>query len=564
MLPRSCVNTRLKRPARRLTLPATVSGSSLTAILILVSGYYVTGAAAGFGWAHEDYPADERTARIEMDEGFFDSTVWERVQPFYEQPLCVPLGELRYLRDIFPDLPDDLPVQAKILSRYEPWTKDNITVFFRDFPCLQPLKALLSFEKNRVSSFANIAFLSRLSGFGQKMYQSVRFSVKPVKPIRAEGTVFFEDTYARWRRRRFVIEIPRIGTLQAGNFSFTMNRGLFYGYFPGFSSAADTVKYNWLCGASRTWNGFASATPFGRRNKLQVLLHTRETESVVGLKAVIRPTRVFSLYGALSGASIETDDDSPDTTLSIHGGVQAKLGPFALDLESGAQLLEAPAVPLAVSLSHRLEKQTHTFSYVRIPGHFFAPRSSLVHSFYSRLGVNDSATGDITCAVLTISGDWLRFCRQYISLSYITEGSRADCRASCKLSGYTPCVYSLRYSFNVNNITDRIKHRVNLSGEYDITSMVSLAATCSYNLDVNNYWRVTAHIRPGVKLFSSLLLAPFITYFTNSNSQRDIALGVNERIDLFEKSFSEITMTVPVVSSNNEGCSLYAKAHFLF
>ncbi len=539
------------------------SGAFLAGFLVILSCVWII-SATGIGWLYDELPADERTALIELEEGFFDSASWDRLQFFYTQPLCVPLGELRYLHDILPDLPDDLPVKTDVLSGYEPWSADNVIVFFKDYPYLVPFRALLSFETDKVSSFAHVAFFSRMSGLSRKFYQSVRFTATPVKRIRADGTVFFEDTYARWRRRRLLLNVPHVGNLQIGNFSFTMNRGLFYGYFPGSSVSLDTVKYNWLYGTSRTWNGFSSATPFGRKNKVYTLVHRRETESIVGLKTACQVGPVVSLYGALSGALIDNGDDTNDTSVTCHGGIAASLGAFKLSLETGSPLLDAFSAPLYATVSHKGQKQAHALSCIRIPAGFYAPRSSLLRSCFTRLEVEDSTAEKITGMALSVTGDWWQLCRQRISLSYVTGGNRADCKASYKITGMEPCVYSLLYSLSANNYTGKIRHRISLSGAYDTKTVFSVASSVSYNVNVDAYWRFKADIQPCFKLFSTLQVAPCVTFCTNSAARHDLAFGIYERINFFERSYGEVTFTIPVISSYQETYSLYAKAHFLF
>ena len=236
--------------------------------------------AAGFGFLPDELPEDERSAVMELEEGTLDSATWELLKPFYTQPLSVPLGELRYLRDIFPDLPEDLSVRDEVLSRYEPWTVATIDVFFKDYPYLIAFKPILSFATEKTPSVAHVAFFSRLSGYSDQFRQSVRFTVTPVKEVRADGTVYFEDNYARWQRRRILLKIPHVGKIQAGNFSFIMNKGLFYGYFPSSGPSGDEVKHNWMYGQSRTGNGFSSETPLGKTWNVNSLVHIRETESI--------------------------------------------------------------------------------------------------------------------------------------------------------------------------------------------------------------------------------------------------------------------------------------------
>jgi hypothetical protein len=103
----------------------------------------------------EEIPRNERRLIIELEEGILDSLYWEALSPFYFQPLSVPFGELRYLYDLFPNLPENLPLTSQKLEKYESWNPENIAIFFEDYPFLLPFKALLSFTTNKKNTFGH-------------------------------------------------------------------------------------------------------------------------------------------------------------------------------------------------------------------------------------------------------------------------------------------------------------------------------------------------------------------------------------------------------------------------
>lgn len=530
-------------------------------VLVFTSTISLKGAELGF--LSSELPEDERTAVIDLEEGFFDSVSWDMLKTFYSQPLSVPLGELRYLQDIFPELPEDLPTQPEILACYEPWTSENIAVFFKDYPYLVPFRALLSFETEKVPSIAHFSFFSRLSGFSETFRQSVKFMVTPSKYMRADGTVYFEENFARWQRRRILLTLPNVGRVQIGNFSFTMNRGLFYGYFPRSTESRDTVKYNWLYGESRTWNGFSTKTPIGKKNVVHTLFHTRKTESIIGLKTEHHPTSFLSLYGGLSGALSNVDTITDDTSFTVHGGVTVSMGIFSIELASGTNLLNARNIPVYLTLSHG-KKQKHSISFIRIPVNFFAPRSSLLHSFYSRLETNDSSANDITGVGITFANSFAEFYRQTFYASYITMKNNADLKTSYQFSSSQPFDYAFYYRLNVSNFSNILKQRFKVSCNYITGSIFGISSIVSYDIKSDAYWRIMAHLQTDFKLFSGIHISPFITYISGSKVQHDLAVGFKQRIDLFKKTFGEVKLTIPVLSHYNEKYSFYAKANFLF
>lgn len=520
--------------------------------------------AAGFGVLTDELPKDERTAILELEEGFFDSATWNMLKPFYTQPVSVPLGELRYLRDIFPDLPADLPVQPEVLTCYEPWTSGNIAIFFKDYPYLVPLRPLLSFETKKMPAIAHIGFFSNVSGLSNTFRQSTRFTITPVKYVRADGTVYFEENFARWQRRRILLKFPYLGKVQIGNLSFAMNSGLFYGYFPTTPIAHDTVKYNWLYGESRTWNGISSETPVGKKNIISTLIHTRKTESIAGLKAEFNPNPFLSLYGAFSGAFSQLDSITYDTSYAVHGGVAASIGLFTIKLESGANLLNARSIPVYVTLSHGKTKGKHTVSFIRIPGDFSAPRSSLLRSFYCRLDASDSTANDITGVNISFSSPIAGFFKQVLNASYIIMENNANLKTSWKISCSKPFGYSLYYSLNAYNLSDNLKHRFKISANYITGSVFGISSSVLYDITSEAYWRIMTNLQTDFKLFSVMSVSPFVTYISNSKAQDNLAVGIKQRMNFFEKTYGEVKFTFPILSHYNESYSFYAKTYFLF
>ena len=61
-----------------------------------------------------------------------------------------------------------------------------------------------------------------------------------------------------------------------------------------------------------------------------------------------------------------------------------------------------------------------------------------------------------------------------------------------------------------------------------------------------------------------MAVSPFISFYSNSYENHDLAVGIKQRITFFAKTFGELNITVPVVSYNNKKYSFYAKTYFLF
>ncbi|MGB7567462.1 MAG: hypothetical protein WBM07_06370 [Chitinivibrionales bacterium] len=61
---------------------------------------------------------------------------------------------------------------------------------------------------------------------------------------------------------------------------------------------------------------------------------------------------------------------------------------------------------------------------------------------------------------------------------------------------------------------------------------------------------------------SSLEMAPFINVFTASNNSQEVSCGITQVLRLFEKTWSEVKIEVPLTKQNQDQWVLDAKAKF--
>jgi hypothetical protein len=66
----------------------------------------------------------------------------------------------------------------------------------------------------------------------------------------------------------------------------------------------------------------------------------------------------------------------------------------------------------------------------------------------------------------------------------------------------------------------------------------------------------------GILPSSSLEVAPFLTVFSANDNSREIFCGVTQMIKLFEKTWSELKIEVPLTKQNRDQWVLDAKANF--
>lgn len=521
-------------------------------------------AADESGFQYFELPDNERDAYLEIQEGFLDSATYELLKPFYAQSLSVPAGDLRYLKVIFGNLPSSLPVEPDVLNQYEPWDRNHIDLFFKDYPYLQYYSPILSFETKKRLNSTHVAFHSRFFAIDEMVRQSLLFSIHPAKAFRAGGTIFFSDNYARWQRRHIVLRIPRLGTIQFGNLNFTINRGLFYGFFQRYTLTDETPVNNWLYGVSRVWNGVTSKTPIGKMISIQTLYHSRETESIGCLKINYTIPRKISGYLAVSGSKISVENLPGDTSISIHAGINGSVKLFSVKLASGLTLASPDRIPLYCTLLYGEKRYKQTLTFIRIPKNFIAPLSRVMHTYNTRLDLKDLANNAITEIDLSLICPLGDCSKQNLQVSYVTVNREADLKVSWHLSAMFPFQYDFHYSFRVNNYRDMITHRVKLKAGFATKSEKEFKPFFNYITDPFRYWRIKTGVETIINIYDAIELESHISYILNSNNQKDCTMGVTLVTRLFDKTYGEVNATIPLFSNFNRNVSFYAKIHFDF
>jgi hypothetical protein len=509
-------------------------------------------------------PYDEHSAHVELAEGRLDSAVWEKVGRFYEEPMSVPLGELADLREVFPDVPEDIPVSSEVLVLYEPWKPADIERFFNDYPYLRVFTPLMRFDVAQLPITGYCTVSMRRSGYTDAFSPSLRFGVDPFSALHAEGTITIGDSYSRWQRRRVVVQFPRGGHVQLGNVNCSLDNGLFYGYFPLAQQSYEMRSSNWLYGNARTWNGVAAEGVLGDKCKLTMLVHRRETESIAGIKTDVVFSRRMKCYTAVSGAVSDDGPDNRDTLVAVHGGITAGNWPWNMVLETGVNLLQAYSIPLSVTFSYGQTGTKSEFSCIRIPARFSAPRSSRLHTFYARLDIDEQADRDIYAVLLSSQHPISLTCAQRLDASYLVSGENAECRASYSLSGMVPFKYVLYYGLDAGRISREARHRLKGSVEHRSAAGHAVFSSLFYEVDQDLSWTTGLYCKADLSLANGVYLSPLVSFTIATDRWEDISVGIQQRIYFFEKTYGEAAITIPVYAQNNEHISFYAKTHFLF
>lgn len=512
----------------------------------------------------DELPRDEWAAQRALADGVLDSATWEELQPFYADPLIVPLGHLAYLRHIFPNLPDSLPVTDQVLERYEPWSAHDIDRFFEEHHYLVPLKPILGFTAGR-STFARAGFSSAVSMPSERTRQSVRMALAPGEVLRAEATVDCRVQSARWRRRYAQVDIPVVGTLRVGNFDFVMNRGLFYGWFPSSTDSREHTARNWLYGGTRTWNGVANTVSFADGTVLTDLFyHTRASESAAGVKVTGEVGRLAGFYAGLSCLDTARTGLVKDVIRAAHTGFFVSSEVFSLTVESGVDPGGCTGVPVVVRIGVGDREHSIAATITRLPGGFAAPRSSVLHSYCGRLACAPKLRNAVTGVDVEATELIGRQVRKTFGASYAATGSVSDLVASWALRGREPFVWYARYVVKVSSVLAHPLHRCRLRMGSAMGRPVVITAGASVVGERGERHGFGLDAQVDFGMTSALVISPGAQVTVADGEVSDITVRLEQRIGLFERTYSEFGVRVPVRSADSKEIVAHAKGSFLF
>lgn len=508
-------------------------------------------------------PENEREAQFLLEDGIFDSTIWEMLRPYYSQPISVPDGELRFLKDIFPQLSGSFPATIKSLKKYEPWGKHQINSFFNDYPELLLFEPILSFATVSTPHWASASFQIYQRSYSQDPQINTGFSFFPAHYFSVKGKAGITEERAWWQRRSVSGTIPEIGEIHAGNFSLTLNEGLFYGYFPSVSKDSMTLRDNWLYGETRTWNGAALQIALQKSNEFLTFFHSRYTESVIGAKASFTPLRGLKLYFGASGLEInDLESRQRDTLFYIHTGTRYSINKWDLDCHAGISVDMPSRVPFKISVRQQTEDSRLGLSLTRIPDNLNAPRSRLSRRLHNRLEIDEVGNEDIYELQFEFSHEFNDYFGYQPIFGYTYSKSSASFNGIFTFRGKMPIEYVLRYHFHPG-IGDILEyHRLSSVISRDINKFLNFELSGRGYIKPNTYSNFSGKFTVSWEIEPSLIMAPYGSYFGNSEGVDDIAFGIIQSVYLFEKTNGEFRIEYPLEKS--EEVFISAKLNFYF
>jgi hypothetical protein len=523
-------------------------------------------------------PADEDEARRMLAEGTLDSALWNKIEPFYVTPICVPQGELRILQNLFPDLPRDVPSSAATLSKYRPWDKNAREDFFSDYPAVRVFGPLLSFEQTASPSFpARIGFYFSQWGSGDTARHYALFSAGDrLQGAQVNGRVNFTNDYGRWENRSITVA-PIHGTqLSCGNFNNDFKGRLLYGYFPRHPGGDTTLSNNWLYGDRRTWNGasmsFSTATESERTVAAAggAFFHAGATERIEGIEGTIAPSKIFSCFG---GASYLTTIDSGgqgEAFRYVHAGIELNpVSSIKCELQSALDVRRATSIPWRFSFSHRSEHSGLDGALTMMPKGFSAPRSQIGYLMRSRSEPGDTLIENLFDVDFSFSHRQSALLCYAPGVSCIFAGERISyLAATIALSGRARLYYHLAYTWQpiIENTTAfRSLHQGHLSCSYPFFQKFTMECSNSVTEESNGYWRYRCMITPLLTFADNALeMSPLFLISGMRDRAWEKNVGMRQKLELYKKTYSEVTIEQQLPTFSWETFRAQGRMSFLF
>jgi hypothetical protein len=516
-------------------------------------------------------PADENEAIRMLEEETLDSSVWRKIEAYYIMPLSVPQGELHILQDQFPELPADLPVAPDELSRYFPWDDGAVKMFFADFPELVSFQPILSFETGPAVPFPGRAalFFSR-RGANDSGRQYALFSLGDPARLSAGGRVDFTDAYGRWFRRS-LSAAPLSGVrVVCGNFSPKRRTPFFSGYFPPAGDADTAVADNWLYGGARTWNGVSATVSLAHDKKAlyavdaEAFCHAGRFEQIGQLNGSIVLSRRLTGFGGISFLRTIDPDKPAGNSGFLHTGLEFYPAPqWRCEFQSSVNGENPAAVPWQASVSHVAGGSAFKGTFTGLPEKYASPRAETVRLLRTR-AKNDSVSGYLLSSDLLFRQKLNRFLTFAPRLNCLLSGGRPCYLFSgFEFSGRAWCGYRCGYSWSP------LFHDTGLAYRQQVTAECSLPVSKKAGIELygnrlsgQGYWSSRLRVFVPVKANGALEVTPLFMIYANRFGTQEKTAGIRQRLLLYKKTFSDITVEQELPFSSWETIRVRGKMSF--
>ena len=492
-----------------------------------------------------ELPATEQLAQTALADGTLDSVMWNYVQPFYAQPLCVPCGELTYLQ---PLIRKSLPSSQTKLERYYPWNQSAIDSFFADYPELVPFWPIISFAASG-GGFANSSVSATISAIHDTAAPPVLIGItsQPGEALAVLGRFAVTPNTLRWRQRSIQSSIHERLNLTIGNFVYRDFSPMILGAFPIAHYTAQNDIDNWLYGQQQTWNGILLRGTIGRYFSLSGLLHHRITESIALMEGKLSLPFGIEAQLGVTGSMLNQNSIAYDTSMQVFGSMQYR-GIFNIKVVTAVSVNNPAALPVSLSIEQSNQTMYWSLDIYHLPDSFDAPLSAIRQQSLNELEL-DSIHNDLTVLESSASYILSRAITIGTTMTYRTIPGRSAFASSIKLSGKGSINYSGSYTWRNPYDSAAGTHTFSLALGLTLSKQVSIDGHARTTLYNSRKWRSTGSLQAAILVLPALTLTPgFIA--TTYDTSHTISATIKQSFMVSEKTLTAISGEFPFSSSN--------------
>ncbi|MDG5815614.1 hypothetical protein QA601_11015 [Chitinispirillales bacterium ANBcel5] len=484
-------------------------------------------------------PINETEGDELLERGAIDSLSWAQMRPLYSLPLSVPLGELKRLTDIFPQLKEEIPSEQDLID-YHPWTNREIQMFFSDYPTLDIFRPLISFRDFNEEFKGNLA-LNFTKPFKDGIAtQTLRFNYSAVEWIKSKGRVTIEETNAKWLNRSINFSFPWL-EVQVGNFRPNFPQKLFYGFFPTIRLNDSTYTHTWLVPKSSRWNGFLFSSSANNPFRAVSFYHKRDLESATGTALSYSSGTLWNVTAGVSRMEgVFSDIKEKDTYFHLYSTFNIKQWRF--ELESGSD--KHGHTPLFIKATNRLAKQRIDMEYYYFPQGASFPLSRMKRVALFRTSNTSNpqkgATG-VTVRINNKLGNRIRFVPQ---LSLTRSGQlQRHLNSSILLSMLRPVNIRFRYThISASGQSSTFSHRLFLSLQKSFKRRADLRTTIRANFSDTGEYSYSLLTQSTHNLDDVFEISPLFRATVSKSGNNRFFAGLKQRLNLGNKTWTSFSI----------------------
>lgn len=519
---------------------------------------------------HATLPADEIEAVSMLERHEMDSSLWEIVEPFYQQPISIPYGEADILMQLFPELDLAVPVSEEQLSRYSPWDKSKIAQFFKDYPELVFFKPILDFSMNVPVKSGRMCMSVDRNGSSGRTSQRMQFSLEPVPWVSADGRADFTDYTARWKNRKLTISPVKWWSITAGNVAPMADKHcLVSGRFGNRNPEINAIAENWFYGEKRGWNtlllNFAS-DKICNGLRVQPFFHKRLTESVAGISSAVSINQNITSEFDLIGIDMK---ELADTLFYGVFSTRVNYSGWSSELTLATSVKHSPTIPVRLDLGYSREQDEFNIECLYVPEGFRAPGSRAIEDFIGADSFPVQLTEDLCSFDLSLKHRIVNDIVFRPSLIMKMSDMQVWYLNPGLILSVQRELYRLMFGYQrfepLSAKSIRTKDNITFECSVQPSKNVGLQVDLCTRTFIDKSWYVSSSLEPVLTILPDMKISPGIKYKKYSNKPGDLALSFANTLYLFKSIYSDVSIEKYMSFNHKKGpVSAHAKMWFLF